>query len=271
MTEIPKMIYGTAWKKERTTDCVKRALAAGFRAFDTANQPKHYHEPGMGEAFAGVWSQYPRETLFIQTKFTSVDGQDHRVPYDPKLSVGLQVAQSFESSCAHLGVTQLDSVLLHGPYNHPGLGQKDYEVWTALESLWDSGKARFIGVSNVNSGQLLAFAKRARIRPHFVQNRVYASRNWDASVRDVCREFGIHYQGFSLLTANPEIVQSREVAAIAKHRRLTPEQVVFSFCRSLNILPLTGTTDQGHMTDDIESLSVDLHPDEVQSIQTCGV
>lgn len=41
---MPRLIYGTAWKKERTTDLVVKAVLAGFRGIDTACQPKHYQE-----------------------------------------------------------------------------------------------------------------------------------------------------------------------------------------------------------------------------------
>ena len=46
---MPRMMYGTAWKKEQTAELVYKAIKAGFRAFDTAAQPKHYNEAGVGE------------------------------------------------------------------------------------------------------------------------------------------------------------------------------------------------------------------------------
>ena len=46
---LPTFIYGTAWKKDRTADLVHQALASGFRAVDTAAQPKHYREDLVGE------------------------------------------------------------------------------------------------------------------------------------------------------------------------------------------------------------------------------
>ena len=49
-TSIPMIIYGTAWKEEQTTELVELAIDQGFRAFDTANQPKHYQEGLLGEA-----------------------------------------------------------------------------------------------------------------------------------------------------------------------------------------------------------------------------
>ena len=48
-TKQTGMIYGTAWKQEHTADLVFNALKAGFRAIDTANQPRHYREDLVGE------------------------------------------------------------------------------------------------------------------------------------------------------------------------------------------------------------------------------
>ena len=42
--QMPRFIYGTAWKKDRTTDLVVKAVLAGFRGIDSANQEKHYRE-----------------------------------------------------------------------------------------------------------------------------------------------------------------------------------------------------------------------------------
>jgi diketogulonate reductase-like aldo/keto reductase len=43
MKSIPPVFYGTAWKKEKTAILVETALKQGFRAIDTACQPKHYN------------------------------------------------------------------------------------------------------------------------------------------------------------------------------------------------------------------------------------
>ncbi|MGZ8393799.1 MAG: aldo/keto reductase, partial [Nitrospira sp.] len=74
---IPSFMYGTAWKKEATTQLVQQAVAAGFIAIDTANQLIHYQEALVGEALLELAKQgTPRDRLFLQTKFTSVTGQD---------------------------------------------------------------------------------------------------------------------------------------------------------------------------------------------------
>src|SRR5688500_7826400 len=92
---MPRIIYGTAWKKERTGELVTKALQAGFRGIDTACQPKHYDEAGVGEGIvAGLGNGVVRADLYLQTKFTSLDGQDpKRIPYDPKAPLAAQVVQ----------------------------------------------------------------------------------------------------------------------------------------------------------------------------------
>ena len=52
MKGFPSIFYGTAWKKDKTAELVETAIRAGFRAVDTACQPKHYNEKGVGEGLA---------------------------------------------------------------------------------------------------------------------------------------------------------------------------------------------------------------------------
>lgn len=67
---VPSVVYGTAWKKERTEELVTAALLHGYRGFDTANQPKHYNESGVGAALSSAIESglVSRQQLFLQTK-----------------------------------------------------------------------------------------------------------------------------------------------------------------------------------------------------------
>ena len=82
---VPTLLYGTAWKEERTADLVAQALRQGFRGLDTANQRRHYHEAEVGRALQAELARETirRDDVFVQTKFTFRIGQDHRLPYDP--------------------------------------------------------------------------------------------------------------------------------------------------------------------------------------------
>ena len=73
-TKRPYLIYGTAWKKEKTASLVTQAIHAGFRFIDTACQPKHYNENGVGLGIQTAINSLglSREDIFIQTKFTSL-------------------------------------------------------------------------------------------------------------------------------------------------------------------------------------------------------
>ncbi|HJL16276.1 MAG TPA: aldo/keto reductase [Sandaracinaceae bacterium LLY-WYZ-13_1] len=265
---VPPLLYGTAWKEERTRDCVARALAAGFRGIDTANQRRHYHEAGVGEAIgaaieAGTVS---RDDLFVQTKFTPRPGQDHRLPYDPEAPPDAQVRQSFARSLEHLGLERLDSLVLHGPTYRDGLTDEDWARWRAMEALHAEGATRLLGVSNVSAGQLEVLLDGAEVAPAFVQNRCFAARGWDADVRRVASARGVVYQGFSLLTANQRELARPEVASIAARHAKTVPQVVFRFAHQLGMIPLTGTTSDQHMAEDLDVFDFALDEDEVAAL-----
>jgi diketogulonate reductase-like aldo/keto reductase len=209
--------------------------------------------------------------LFVQTKFTPANGQDHRTPYDVTASITTQVRQSFESSLAHLHTDYLDSYVLHGPYHRAGLGPEDWEVWSAIESLYASGKTKLIGVSNVAAGQLALLCERAVHRPMVVQNRCYAAFGWDKAVRDLCRTHGIVYQGFSLLTANREVLIDPAIRTMGEKYGAGVAPVVFRFAMQVGMVPLTGTSNPQHMADDLRADQFTLTPDEVERIETMGM
>src|SRR5215471_12751134 len=201
---VPDFLYGTAWKEDRTAALTELAIRSGFRAIDTANQRRHYHEAAVGEALAAVYRAglVTRSDLFLQTKFTYQAGQDHRLPYNPAASLSLQVTQSLASSLAHLGAASVDSFVLHGPSSRYNWTHDDAETWTAMIGERDAGRARLLGVSNVGLSHLQQMAAASVEMPSFVQNRCYARLGWDREIRSFCRDRNIIYQGFSLLTAN---------------------------------------------------------------------
>jgi len=266
---VPRFLYGTAWKEDQTQRLTELALHQGFRGIDTANQRRHYHEAAVGQAIAAAVASglAAREDLFLQTKFTFRRGQDHRLPYDPEAPIPVQVQQSFASSLEHLGTEVIDSYLLHGPTQRVGLAAADWEAWRAMEAIHDSDRARLLGVSNVTLEQLQRLCERARVRPRFVQNRCYAARGWDGRVREFCAANGLVYQGFSLLTANREALARPELARIAERHGRTVSQIVFRFALDVGMVPLTGTTDAGHMRADLEVFDFRLGPEEVGQIE----
>lgn len=267
---VPRFLYGTAWKEDETQRLTELALAQGFRGIDTANQRRHYHEAAVGQAIAVAIGrgEVTREQLFLQTKFTFQRGQDHRLPYDPKASISRQVEQSFASSLDHLGTDYLDSFVLHGPSQGAGLIAPDWEAWHAMEAIHDSGRVRLLGVSNVNLEQLQTLCHGARIRPAFVQNRCYARTGWDRQIRDFCTANDVVYQGFSLLTGNPQVLTHPELLRIARQHDRPASQIVFRFALDVGMIPLTGTSNADHMREDLAAFGFRLEREEVARIES---
>ena len=267
---IPAFLYGTAWKEDRTPALTELALRMGFRGIDTANQRRHYFEAGVGQGLAAAYRAglVTRADLFLQTKFTYQGGQDHRLPYDPAADLSTQVGQSMASSLEHLGTDHVDSYVLHGPASGRGWSDADAEVWAAMAKERDAGRTRLLGVSNVSLRHLEQMAATGAGTPAFVQNRCFARLGWDRDVRAFCVDRSIVYQGFSLLTANPEVLHDRVVGSIAARERATPAQVVFRFAQAVGMLPLTGTSSAEHMKQDLASHELAVSDEEVRRIES---
>jgi diketogulonate reductase-like aldo/keto reductase len=269
---IPSFMYGTAWKKEATAQLVQLAVASGFRAIDTANQLIHYQEALVGEALQTLEKKgIKRDTLFLQTKFTPAEGQGGRTPYDASADLTTQVRQSFDSSLDHLHTDHVDSYVLHAPFSRRGLGKADWEVWAAMAEFYESGKTKMIGISNVTAVQLTQLCEQASVKPMVVQNRCYAALAWDKEIRKICQTHGIIYQGFSLLTANTDFLFDPEIRTIAKRLGAGPAQIIFRFAMQIGMLPLTGTTSQQHMKEDLQAEQFTLSAEEIQRIETIAL
>jgi diketogulonate reductase-like aldo/keto reductase len=259
----PRILYGTAWKKEDTESLVRTAILQGYRGIDTACQPKHYHEPGVGAAVSSFLDEkasngkLAREDLYLQTKFTSLSGQDPaRIPYDPKAPLAEQVRQSFAVSLRNLRTDYLDCLVLHSPL--PNAGQ-NLEVWRTMESLVDARGVRQLGISNCYQlEQLQTLFDSARVKPAVVQNRFYADTEYDRGIRAFCRQHGMIYQSFWTLTANPHLLTHQTVRELASRHGRTPAQILFRYLTQNDIVPLTGTRSETHLREDLAIFEFEL-------------
>ncbi|WP_454782336.1 aldo/keto reductase family protein [Legionella sp. WA2022007384] len=266
---IPPFLYGTAWKEERSQELTFQALKYGFTGIDTANQRRHYFEEGVGlgiQQFLKA-SGKQRNDLFLQTKFTPAHGHDERKPFENTDSYKEQVRQSFASSLKHLQTDYIDSYILHGPSYNSGIVQDDLDTWAAMEDLYHEGKIKLLGISNVGLDQLEALYHAAIVKPAFVQNRCFASKQWDLAIRLFCKNHGIIYQGFSLLTANQAYLQTNTMYQLVEQYKKSIPQIIFRFALQSGILPLTGTSNQQHMREDLDLDSFELASDALKLIE----
>ena len=269
---VPRVLYGTAWKKDETERLVRTAIQQGFRGIDTACQPKHYHEAGVGAGLAAhlrsaqpaTAARHSRRDFYLQTKFTPLAGQDPaRIPYDPAAPLPQQVSQSLSISLQNLQTDYLDCLVLHSPL--PTMRQTR-ETWQAMESLVAAGSVRQLGVSNCRLAELEALYASAVIAPAVVQNRFHAATDYDRDIRDFCRERRIIYQSFWTLTANPQILTHPTVSALAAKHRRTPPQILFRYLSHIDVVPLTGTRSEAHMREDLAIFEFELDALEQRSI-----
>jgi diketogulonate reductase-like aldo/keto reductase len=241
---------------------VTTAIQLGFSGIDTACQPKHYNEAGVGAGVAAcLHSGLTRADLYLQTKFTSLDGQDPaRVPYDPKAPLAQQVRQSFDASLRNLQTDYVDGLILHSPMAST---QETMEVWRKFEQLVDTGGVRQLGISNCYSlRQLEALYRSARIKPAAVQNRFHSETGYDRDIRAFCRDYQIVYQSFWTLTANPHLLAHAAITTLSSKYRKTPAQVLFRYLTQSGIVPLTGTRSEDHMRDDLAIFDFELTDEE---------
>ncbi|KAJ7693301.1 NADP-dependent oxidoreductase domain-containing protein [Mycena rosella] len=258
MAPVSKIIYGTAWKEQRTASLVVAAVLKGFRAIDTACQPKHYREDLVGEALLTLQRQHgiKREELFLQTKYTPIGGQttSKPLPYDPTTSITIQINASFAVSLSHLHTTYLDSYILHSPL--PTL-EETLEAWAALGALQDAGHVRAIGVSNTYDVRVLQAL--VAVRPvQVVQNRWHEKNRWDREVCRYCKDKGIEYQSFWTLSGSPSLLVTSELGALAKASGCTPAQALFKFAMLGSVTPLCGTTNEAHMDEGVAVSALEL-------------
>eukprot|EP00472_Partenskyella_glossopodia_P003344 CAMPEP_0197535324 /NCGR_PEP_ID=MMETSP1318-20131121/50194_1 /TAXON_ID=552666 /ORGANISM="Partenskyella glossopodia, Strain RCC365" /LENGTH=354 /DNA_ID=CAMNT_0043092859 /DNA_START=141 /DNA_END=1205 /DNA_ORIENTATION=- len=269
---MPRLIYGTAWKKAHTTDLVEEAVTAGFRGIDTACQPRHYREDLVGEAIKRLEQKgvVSRNELFIQTKYTPPGGQDmSSIPYNPRAEIEQQVMESFNTSLKNLCTDYIDSLVMHSPLE---THEDTMKAWRVMEKLYSSGRVGQLGMSNIyDLDRLQKLLDDAKVKPAVIQNRFYLDSGYDTRIRAFCLGHGIIYQSFWTLTANPHILKSPVVSNICAERGWTPAQVFFRYLIEKGFAPLTGTTSRHHMKEDLEVITnpdFSLRDEEMKGIES---
>ncbi|EJT68515.1 hypothetical protein GGTG_13913 [Gaeumannomyces tritici R3-111a-1] len=265
--QIPFLLYGTAYKEDRTAKLTEQALKSGFRGVDTANYPTAYNEPLAGDGIAaGLESGIERNDVFIQSKFTPLWAHDKdKIPFNPDQDIEAQVRESVGLTFEHLRVKRLDALLLHAPYPDD---EDNVRAWKVLETFVPE-KVDRLGVSNMGLQQLEAIYKAATVKPVIVQNRFYRPTGYDHDVRGFCEAHGILYQAFYILAHNPELLGSDVVDSTARELEVDKEVALYLLILSLGIMQvLDGTTRVEAMLEDVAAVKTILgDEDKVKSLE----
>ena len=183
---------------------IETAVAAGYRAFDTAQMYGTEAETGAALATCGV----ARDDLFITTKvgvanFTEAD-----------------FLPSIEASLRALHIAQADALLLHWPT--PG-GDIALSL-RLLQQAYDRGLARHIGVSNYTAAMMQQ--ARATVDAPLVTNQVEFHPLLDQSkLLSMAQETGIPLSSYCSV-ARGEVFKYSLFSEIAANYGKSPAQIV---------------------------------------------
>ena len=160
---------------EEVENAVRWALETGYRHIDTA--AIYQNERGVGKAVKK--SGIPREELFITTKVWN-DNQRNGT-----------VMEGFEESLKLLQTDYVDLYLIHWPVK-----EKFTATWKVVEEIYQSGRAKAIGVSNFLQHHLEDLFKIAKIMPMVNQVECHPYLVQQPLI-DFCHSYNIVYEAWS--------------------------------------------------------------------------
>jgi diketogulonate reductase-like aldo/keto reductase len=255
---MPAIGFGTAALGDGTQEAVRQALLAGYRHIDSAQAREWYREDLVGRALAQV-PQVARTQLFLTSKL------------HPR-HLGYQKAKlMFQQSLTDLGTDYLDLFLLHYPNCWGDLcGGVQPEgtwrdSWRALEELHRAGKAKAIGVSNFDLGQMKELLALATVRPAVLQTHADPF-NQNGALLSFCQENGVVFTAYSTLGTqaggggrggNP-VLQDPSITAIARDVDRTVVQVVLRWALQRGMVVLPRSASAAHMAANLAAYDFEL-------------
>ncbi len=182
---------------------VRDALRLGYRSIDTA--AAYGNERGVGKAIRE--SGIPRADIFLTTKVWNDDQRAKRTP------------AAFQESLERLDTEYVDLYLIHWPVK--GCYQ---ETWRAMEKIYQSGRAKAIGVSNFLIHHLEDVLRDSQIVPSVNQVEFHPLLVQPELLR-FCKSQKIQVEAWSPLMQG-RIVTQRSVQELAEKYDKTPAQIV---------------------------------------------
>lgn len=249
--KMPQFGFGTV--RLAQTDAEKKAIIleaikTGFRKFDSA--ARYDSERALGKAVKE--SKIPREEFFIGTKIWATDmGKD-------------RVNEAFEESLEKLQMDYVDIYMIHWPVPH-----KYLVTWQKMIGIYESGKARAIGVSNFNVEQLATLYEKTAVIPAVNQMECHPSYQ-RLEIRDYCRNHGILFEAYQPL-AHGMYLENQTVQAIAKKHGKTPTQVIIRWHLQTGIIPVPRSSSIEHMKENIDIFDFELDTDDMNAVNSLNV
>jgi diketogulonate reductase-like aldo/keto reductase len=203
--EMPLLGFGVLGVDDHSTvvRAVLDAIDVGYRSIDTASV--YGNERGVGEAIRQ--SDVRREDLFITTKVWNDAQREGRT------------LTAFDESLARLDLEYVDLYLVHWPV------EGHYkQTWQELESIYQSGRARAIGVCNFMPHHINDLLTAAQVTPSINQVEFHPLLV-QPELMQVCQDQGIQLEAWGPLMKG-HFGSVRTIVDLAARYRKTPAQVV---------------------------------------------
>ena len=266
---VKRMGYGAmqlagphVWGPPRDVDAavavLREAVASGVDHIDTSD---FYGPHVTNQVIKQALHPYP-DNLVIVTKLGARRGGDKS--WIPALS-RQDLVDGVHDNLRNLGVDKLDVVNLRvGQPMAPSDGSIE-EPLSVLAELKDQGLIRYLGLSNVTSGQLTEAQKITSIA--CVQNLYNVANRNDDGFIDTLAQQGIAYVPFFPLGGFTPL-QSSVLNSAAATLRAKPMQVALAWLlqRSPNIVLIPGTSSIEHLRENLQAAKLQLPPEITASL-----
>jgi len=229
---------------EQTEQVVTDALAAGYRAIDTA--ASYGNEEAVGRAIAN--SGIPREDLFITTKmWIQHTGED-------------TAKREFDQSLRKLGLDYLDLYLIHQP-----LGDY-YSSWRAMQKLYREGLIKAIGVSNFYSDRLVDLIQHNEVTPavNQIETHPFFQRHSD---QQVMREYGVQIESWGpFAEGKNDLFTNPTLTGIGEAHGKSVAQVVLRWLTQRDVVVIPKSVRPDRMAQNLAIFDFELTDDEMARI-----
>lgn len=258
--QIPSVGFGTWQTPDGTTavEAVQCAIAAGYRHIDTAAVYGNEKSVGEGVARSGI----AREEIFVTSKVWNIERG-----YDTTL-------RAFHRTLDDLRLDYLDLYLIHWPateYRFADWRQINADTWRALETLYNEGKIRAIGVSNFLPHHLEALLDRATVKP-MVNQIEFHPGFIQQECTDFCRANGILVEAWSPLGTG-RMLTNETLKGIAARYGKSVAQLCIRWALQHGVLPLPKSVTPERIRENLDVFGFEISDADMQiidSMEYCG-
>ncbi len=239
--KIPKVGLGT-WliDNDKVEEVVECALEAGYRHIDTAQA--YGNEEGVGKAIRK--SNIARQDLFITSKIAA-EAKTYQEAYD-----------SINETLNKMGLDYLDLMIIHSPQpwqefrDDNRYFKENKEVWKALETAYQEGKVKAIGVSNFLKDDLENILNSCQIKPMVNQILTHIS-NTKTELIKFCKENDILVEAYSPI-AHGAILKNENIIAMANKYNVSVARLCIRYIIQLGLVALPKASSKEHLIDNLK-------------------